>query len=105
MAEESGERLKIRRQGDDRANAEIAVRPAVQASADSIRKRVIDCGVTNRASDSDGAKIAFLEKSLNADNRVGLKQRDGRFGILQADGSLLNRIRQYSWELSDIDLE
>ena len=48
-----GERRQVGRQRDDRADVEIAVRPAVQPLADAGRERIVDRRVAERALDAD----------------------------------------------------
>src|SRR5204863_7327633 len=46
-------RVERRRQREDRAGVEVAVRPAVEALADAGRERVVDGRVAERAGDAD----------------------------------------------------
>jgi hypothetical protein len=47
------ERLQGRRQGHDRADVEVAVRPAVQTLTDALHEGVVDCRMAQRAVDPD----------------------------------------------------
>ena len=72
--EQIGDRLLVRRQPDDRADIEIAIRPAVAPAADAWGKRVVDGRMTDGARDPDGRETpAPIEEAPEADDGVQLQ--------------------------------
>src|SRR5262249_38287194 len=69
------------RERDDRADVEIAIGPPIQTMADSRSERVIDGGVTERASNSDASEcIGCVDLAHHAHHGPELEQRDGGGG-------------------------
>jgi len=63
---------EIRRKRHDRADVEIAVRPAVEPATDALAQRIVDSGVAERAGDADRPQPFSLEKPFDANNGIGL---------------------------------
>ena len=56
QTEQIDEGLQVGRERDDRADVQVAVRPAVEACADARGERVVDGRVAERALDADGRR-------------------------------------------------
>src|SRR5437763_803679 len=69
---------EIRRKRHDRADVEIAVRPAVEPAPDALAQRIVDSGVAEGAGDADRPEPFSLEKPFDANNGIGLEQAKGR---------------------------
>ena len=86
-AEQVGERLEVRRERDDRADVEIAVRPsrrgACRCRARTSRRR--SNGRARTGCRSTGACRALIEEAGHADDRVQLEQRERRRRIVEVD--------------------
>jgi hypothetical protein len=78
-----GERLKVRGQRDDTTDVEIAVRPAVPPPPDSLRQRIGNNGMAQRALNPDRYEGVTLEEPRQAYDSVQAKQFDGHGGIVQ----------------------
>src|SRR5262249_35446197 len=79
---------QVRREIDDRADIQIAVRPAVQPAANSRREGIVYGGMTQRALDADRFDILLsVEKSRDTDDGIQLQQRESSSGVVQIDSS------------------
>jgi hypothetical protein len=78
--------LQVRRKRDDRADVQVAVRPAVEALADAGSEGVVDVRMAERALDAHRLDAAGLvELAGHADHGIELEQREGRGGIVEVD--------------------
>jgi hypothetical protein len=104
--EQVRDRRHVRRERDDRADVEIAIRPAVETMPDARRERVVDRRVTQRARDADVAHRAVgVRDRFDADHRVRGEQRLGDRGIVEVDLAGLQRRDDIAWQGVDIDLD
>ena len=98
-----------RRERDDRAGIEVAIGPSVESLADTRRERVVDRGMTQRASHADARERIFavdaFDRSFQADNRIEFQQRDRRIRTRQADAAVLDPRDDRSGERFRIHLQ
>jgi hypothetical protein len=105
-AEEAGDRPQVGRQGDDRADIQVAGGVAVQPVTDARRERIVDGGVAQGALDAHRAQTAArVEEPGDANHRLQLKQcqRDRR--VVQVDLAPLEGLLQLGRQGVDIDLQ
>jgi hypothetical protein len=82
--EEIGDRLQVRRQSDDRADVEIAIRPPVEAMTDPRREGVIHGGMTEGALQADGLEASVrVGMPGHADDGVELEQGERRRRVVE----------------------
>ncbi len=104
-AQEIDERLHAGSQRDDRADVQVAVRPAVEASTDARRQLVVDRGMAQRALDADRAELALVEETGDADDGVEAQESDrGRWSV-EVDLAALEGCDQIGRQAVRVDLE
>ena len=106
-AEKVLEGLQARRDGDNGADIEIAIGPAVEAPADAMGERIVHGRMTESAGDADRAHgLAIgVEERLHADDRVRAQELDRRVHFLEAHVPAANRLAEDARQLRDVDLE
>ena len=105
-AEDVGERLLVRRQPDDRADVQVAVRPAVEAATDAGGEGVVDHGVAGRTGETHRRQPATaVEEALDADDGIQLQQRQRHRRVVQVDLAGLDRGRRLLRDRRRVDLE
>jgi hypothetical protein len=85
-AELRGHRRQPGRQRQDRAGVEVAVRPPIEAIADTRQDRVVDGRVAERAGDADARDRSVDDGAAHADHRVQPDQRDRGGRIVEVRG-------------------
>ena len=85
--EHPDERAQVGRRGDDGADVQIAIGPAVEAAPDAGHERIVDGGMAQRTLDAYGFErlAVFIEESGHAQHRVGLEQQQGVGRIVEID--------------------
>ena len=79
-------RLEIRREGDDRANIQIPIRPAIQPVADTRCQRIIHGRVAKGTLNAHGLQATLgLEKTGYANDGVKFKQRQCGRRVIEID--------------------
>src|SRR5438876_1200107 len=83
-AKEIGERFEVWRERHDRADVQVAVRPAVEAPTDAGGEGVVDGRMTEGALDADRSDAAErVEEARHAHDRIQLEERQGRRGVVE----------------------
>src|SRR5690606_16225160 len=105
-AEQRREERQVRCRGDDRADVEIAVRPAVEPAADAGSELIVHGAVAQRTSDTDRLEAAgIVEEAAHADDRVERQERQRHGGIAQIDTSAPQGLHELRRERIDVDLQ
>jgi hypothetical protein len=80
--------------------------------ANARRERVVDCRVAERALNAHrlhwsarGRGVAALEEGRHAHDRVEPEQRNGRSGVVQVDGAVLDPVHDGSRQGVHVDLQ
>ena len=77
----------VGRRGDDGADVQIAIGPAVETAPNAGHERIVDGGMAQRALDADGFEqlAVFIEESGHAQHGVGLEQQQRVGRIVEID--------------------
>src|SRR2546430_8154925 len=98
--------FRSRRERHDRADVQVAVRPAVEAPADAGGERVVDGRVTEGALEADRSDAAArVEEARHPHDRIQLEERQGRRGVVEVYFTCLELFLQRRGQGADIHLE
>src|SRR5690242_1049966 len=104
-AEQRRERREVRRRGDDLADVEVAVGPAVEATTDAKRHGVVHRRMTQRALDADRLqRTVGVEESGQAEDRIRLQQCERTGRAVQIELTALHAAL-YAVQRFGVDLE
>src|SRR5437667_7854339 len=105
-AKEIGERFEVWRERHDRADVQVAVRPAVEAPTDAGGEGVVDGRMTEGALDADRSDAAArVEEARHPHDRIQLEERQGRRGVVEVYFTCLELFLQRRGQGADIHLE
>src|ERR1051326_305404 len=96
-AQQIGNRLKVGRETDNRADVQVAIWPAIETMPNARRKCVIDRGMAQRALNAHALQRAVrVEDSGYANHGVQLQQSERNRGIIQIYLACLDLLHQGS---------
>ncbi len=104
--EERGDGRQVGREPDDRADVQVAVRPAIQPVTDARRERVVHRRMAEGALDAEGAQSSLaVGEPRHADDRVRGQESHGDGGIVEVHLVGLQRIDGCLGQRVDVDLQ